>query len=318
MDHHSPPPPKRHGLDRVVIISYMAASSAMLLVNKLIITDFPCPFFTLACQFGASAALARASGWWQGDESLEWSGRRALQFAPAAMAQVGTIYTGIKSLQYVNVESFITARASTPLLISVVEYVWLGHELPRGHSVACLLGMLVGSLFYGYHDVGEARGYLWLAVWYLAFCFDQTYLKKLLTQLGKDCSTIAGVFYTNLLGLVLVVAGGRVECVVSLMQPSPKTLALLCLSCLLGMALATTALESRKLTTPTQFAIIGNVCKLLTIAANWILWEHHCTPNALMGLLLSLLCAFYYRPSPMREGERPEEERARGVSKTCV
>ena len=306
---HSPAAPAAARSDGAVLLAYMAASSTMLLVNKLIITDFPCPFFTLACQFATSAALARASGWWHGDESLAWSGGRAAQFAPAAMAQVATIYTGIKALQYANVESFITARASAPLLISAVESAWMGHQLPCRQSAACLLGMLAGSLLYGYHDIGgDPRGYLWLGVWYLVFCFDQTYLKRVLTRLGKDCSTTGGVYYTNLLGLAAVLVGGRVEAhLVATLPSSPKTLGLLGLSCLLGVALATTALESRKRTTPTQFAIMGNVCKLITIASNWVLWDHHCTPRSLAGLLLSLLCAFYYRPSPPRREMESED-----------
>ena len=220
---HSPAPAAARS-DGAVLLAYMAASSTMLLVNKLIITDFPCPFFTLACQFATSAALARASGWWHGDESLAWSGGRAAQFAPAAMAQVATIYTGIKALQYANVESFITARASAPLLISAVESAWMGHQLPCRQSAACLLGMLAGSLLYGYHDIGgDPRGYLWLGVWYLVFCFDQTYLKRVLTRLGKDCSTTGGVYYTNLLGLAAVLVGGRVEAhLVATLPSSPK------------------------------------------------------------------------------------------------
>lgn len=306
MDHSSTRSSRRRG---AVLLGYMAASSSMLLVNKLIITDFPCPFFTLACQFGASAALARISGWWNQDESLTWSSSRAVQFAPAAIAQVATIYTGIHSLQYVNVETFITARASTPILISAVEYTWMGRQLPSLRSMLCLLGMLVGSLFYGLHDLGgDPRGYLWLALWYVVFCFDQTYLKGVLERLGSTSSTTAGVYYTNLLGLAVVLVGGQVEAVTTL-HPSATTLGLLMVSCLLGVVLATTAMESRRLTTPTQFAIMGNVCKLITIASNWIIWEHHCSVESLMGLFLSLLSASQYAPSPRREDVVEKQER---------
>lgn len=277
------------------VAMYMLASS---LINKMLIADLPCPFFILACQFGSSAVLARVVAWWSSDDTVKLSYSALLLFMPASIAQVATIFTGIKALQYINVETFIIARACTPVMTSLVEYVFMNHELPSWKSIACLNGMVIGALFYGYHEAFHATdtSYAWLNLWLAFFCLDQTYLKHVLSNTGKSYSTVAGVFNTNLIGAALVIMGARFEAT-NCFPSTVLTSLLLCLSCLFGMVLATMALATRKLTTPTQFAIIGNTCKLLTVACNWVVWDRHCTVTSLAGLMLSLLSAYYYKPS---------------------
>ena len=45
-------------------------------------------------------------------------------------------------LQYSNVDTFIVFRASTPLLISVADYLFLGRELPSLRSVRAYIPQL--------------------------------------------------------------------------------------------------------------------------------------------------------------------------------
>ena len=56
MDHGHPA--ASDGSTATSVAMYMLASSLMLLINKMLIADLPCPFFILACQFGSSAVLA--------------------------------------------------------------------------------------------------------------------------------------------------------------------------------------------------------------------------------------------------------------------
>lgn len=52
------------------------------------------------------------------------------KFWVVAFVFLGTIFTNIKCLQYANVETFIVFRSSTPMLIAVLDYFFLGRELP--------------------------------------------------------------------------------------------------------------------------------------------------------------------------------------------
>ena len=56
---------------------------------------------------------------------------KARSFAMVAIAFLAALYTNVKSLQYANIETFIVFRASTPILISVLDFFFLGRELPN-------------------------------------------------------------------------------------------------------------------------------------------------------------------------------------------
>jgi GDP-mannose transporter len=93
---------------------------------------------------------------------------------PVALAFLGAIFTNIKTLQFANVETFIVFRSSTPIFISVADYLFLGRELPTAKSWLSLVGLLVGALGYVMTDQGyHVNGYFWVGVWYFVFCFDQ-------------------------------------------------------------------------------------------------------------------------------------------------
>lgn len=93
---------------------------------------------------------------------------------PVACAFLGAIFTNIKTLQYANVETFIVFRASTPIIVSVCDYLFLGRELPSARSWLSLLGLVIGAFVYVITDSSfHVTGYYWVCVWYCVFCFDQ-------------------------------------------------------------------------------------------------------------------------------------------------
>ena len=69
---------------------------------------------------------------------------------------------------------FCTVQASTPLLISIADYVWLGRELPSTRSWICLVTLLVGAACYAYTDKNfNVDAYFWVVIWFAVFSFDQ-------------------------------------------------------------------------------------------------------------------------------------------------
>lgn len=109
------------------IIGYMLCSSLMLLSNKLAVHYLPAPSFVLWSQL----ALTACGVWIFGAvgvivvDPLEWGKTKA--FSLVALIFLATIYTNIKTLQYSNVETFIVFRASTPLIIAICDWIFLGN-----------------------------------------------------------------------------------------------------------------------------------------------------------------------------------------------
>ena len=102
----------------------------MLIVNKLSVHLLPVPSFVLLMQFFTSWAAVKAVGK-MGlivVDALEWSKFRA--FFLVSIAFQSLVFANMKVLQHSNVETFIIFRASTPLVVSVLDVIFLGRQLP--------------------------------------------------------------------------------------------------------------------------------------------------------------------------------------------
>jgi len=280
----------------------MMCSSLMLISNKLAVHFFPAPGLVLILQLGLTALCVKAAGM-AGlilVDDLEWT--KVKPYSLVAVAFLGTIYTNIRTLQYANVETFIVFRASTPILVSVFDWIFLGRELPGFQSSLCLLGLLLGACGYVLCDKNfEVKGYVWVIVWYSVFCFDQIYLKHAADTV-KMKSNWGKVYYSNLLACVPLVflSLGNQETEVFDSTITLTAVLAVGLSCILGVAMSYFAWLARSLISATYFTVVGNSCKIITIIINRVIWDKHASNTGLGFLLLCLLCAYYYKQAPKR------------------
>ena len=185
-----------HATKTLVIGGYMVCSALMLMVNKLTIHHLPAPGVVLFVQFISSAIFAKTTGTMGICEVDSLTNGKIQRFVPAACAQLATIFSGMKALQYSNVETFIVFRASTPLLLCVIDHACLGRELPSRRSTLCLAGLLFGTILYTITDSAFlVHGYKWIVIWYAAFAFDQAYLKHVIETV--DMTPMGAVYYQN-------------------------------------------------------------------------------------------------------------------------
>jgi solute carrier family 35 protein len=114
----------------------------------------PAPAFILFCQLASSAGVVAAgSAFGVLDcDRLEWG--KVQKFALVVVGFLACIFANIKVLQHANVETFITFRSSTPLVLSVCDYIFLGRSWPNGRAWACLSVLLLGAC--GYVSVDTA------------------------------------------------------------------------------------------------------------------------------------------------------------------
>jgi len=288
---------------------YMACSALMLLVNKMAVHYLPAPGFVVFCQLLASAAGVWAVGkmGYIEVEPLQWNLVKKFWIVPAAF--LATLFANIKILQHSNVETFIVFRASTPLILSVFDSVFLGRQLPSALSWVCLLGLLLGALNYLYFEKGSmsADSIFWVAAWYCAFCFDQLYIKHITNTVKM--TTWGRVFYTNLLPTIplclFMATNGEFESLKTF-HFTPMSHFFLGLSCLCGVAISYFAFLARASISATYFTVVGNTCKVITVILNVIVWDKHATHEGIMSLGVCLVCAYFYEQAPMKN-HRPEK-----------
>ncbi|GAB5361635.1 hypothetical protein AAMO2058_000729500 [Amorphochlora amoebiformis] len=289
-------------------MGYMLCSSLMLIANKLAVHFFAAPGIVLILQLGLTAVCVKAAGMAKliVVDDLEWA--KVKPYTLVAVAFLSTIYTNIRTLQYANVETFIVFRASTPILVSIADWIFLGRELPGVQSALCLLGLLLGACGYVFTDKNfEVKGYLWVIVWYSVFCFDQIYLKHAADTV-KMSSNWGKVYYSNLLACVplLILAVGNQEVDIISEAPSFSAIIAVGLSCVLGVAMSYFAWLARSLISATYFTVVGNTCKIITIIINRVIWDKHASNTGLGFLLLCLVAAYYYKQAPKRKSIQQE------------
>ena len=60
---------------------------------------------------------------------------KAKSYFVVSLAFLLALYTNVKTLQYSNVETFIVFRSSTPILIAVLDYMYLGRQAGKGIAI---------------------------------------------------------------------------------------------------------------------------------------------------------------------------------------
>lgn len=286
------------------IAYYSLCSSCLLIVNKVALYILPAPVFLLSLQlwvatlivYGLHAAKVLKL------EPLSW--RTAVKFLPVVISFLGTLFSNAKVLQYSNVETFITFRSSTPLVLCICDYLFLGRYLPSAQSVLCLVGLLVSSAGYALFDHAfDVRAYAWLGVWYVFFTTYEVVVKRLCDTLEMDNWT--RVVYTNAMaGSILALAVPFVKgehAAVAALPWTAMAASTLLTSCLIGIGVSHSAYVMRSACSATLSALVGILCKVLTVLINICLWEKHASSTELAFLAIGLFAGSQYKQAPLRD-----------------
>jgi len=282
---------------KFAVLGYAACSSLLLVVNKVAVHLLPAPSFVLLAQVTCSWLAVKLCGW--GGlivvDDLEWPKLKSFFLVSAAF--LACIFANIKTLQYCNVETFIVFRASTPVMIGLADWAFLGRELPNLRSTASILVLFVGATAYMLTDAAfRVQGYTWVAAWFFIFSFDQLYIKHAVDTVEVR-SNWGRVFYTNLwASMILLVMTLYLEPqTLSSVEWTPASLSALVISCAIGVSMSYFAFLCRAAVSATSFTVIGNVCKIVTVLINISIWDKHASPVGIAFLMLCLAAGFFYQ-----------------------
>lgn len=286
------------------VILYMLSSSTMLILNKMALANFNSPAGLLIIQLWFSACFVFILGRSGVVEMNELSYKTANKFKLVPLSFLLILYANMKILQHSNVETFIIIRASTTVIMSILDVEFLNRQLPTLKSWVSIVGVLLCTIGYGLaeHTDLTSDSLLWIVIWYSLFCFDQIYIKHVVDTF-KSMNRWDMVFYNNSIPLLLLVP------FYALTENSIKItetgLFFIILSCLCGTALSFCGFWARKEVSATKFTVIGNVCKFLTILLNYLLWDQHASDLGIAFIIIGIVFTFGYSQSPIRDKEKP-------------
>jgi len=291
------------------LLMYVLCSSLLLVINKVTVGLIPMPGFVLFAQMLASVGYVKVMESSLGLKVDKFEKQKVLSFIPVVAGFVGMLFTNMKALQHVPVDTFICARASTTAVIAIVEYMFLGRALPSLRSWVALGGLLLGVYLYVNFDYHfSIAGYMWIGVWYCVAVAEMVVVKHVCTSVKM--STWGRTLYMNGLALVPITAIGLANMEALRFQEvrwDANAIFTLLLSCLAGIGMSYYSFSLRAMISATSFSLVGNICKIITILVNIVIWDKHAGTEGIGALLLCLAASGMYQQAPMRAQSQPLE-----------
>lgn len=303
------------------IVSYSLCSGSLVLVNKLILHFLPFPSLVIVTQLFASIFLIYGGNFVgiMNIDQMKWEFCKPYMIYTVAFST--GVYTNMRCLNASNVETVIVARALSPLVVSFLDAIFLGRELPSNRSLGALGMIVLGAFGYASTDkefINQGlSAYFWPLLYLIIITFEMVYGKQVIRSV--KFKTLSGpVQYTNLLGwppmLLFASMGGEfkkldetfqqygVKSILEYLGKLPgHVTALVILGCLIGTGIGYTGWWCRAKVSATSFTLIGVLNKCLTVFMNVLIWDQHATPFGIASLFLCLIGGSFYQQAPMRK-----------------
>mmetsp|Transcript_43949 Transcript_43949/g.80308 ORF Transcript_43949/g.80308 Transcript_43949/m.80308 type:complete len:338 (-) Transcript_43949:97-1110(-) len=290
------------------VVIYMLFSSCALVANKMVMDYVDASGFVFCLQILATLAFIALANFQEfiHVDPLRWN--TTLAFAPYIASFSISLYSNGKALAASNVETVIVFRACAPLLVSLLDWCFLGRELPSRRSFAALLGMIGGAICYVLADsefaMSGISAYKWVTINLFCVVFEMAYGKGLLQGIEMESPVWGATLYTNLLALLpMFLMGLAANEQQQFRKPSVHRsgfLEWLIVSCILGIGISWSGWYCRNMVSATVYTILGVLCKLLSVAINMMLGKKHATLNGLLALLLTVISSALYQQAPLR------------------
>lgn len=298
------------------ILAYSVSASTMLIANKLAVnvTGLPAGVTGLQLLVSASIVLGMEAAGHKVLGPIEK--RKFISFFLFTCVFALGLFANMKALQHTNIGAVIGAGSALPLLVNVIEIVFMGKSLPSMRSSLSLLGVVSAAFLYIHLDSGiridGGYGIFWLFTWWVTLAISNTYGKYLTESISM--TQWERVFYTNALALAPI----TVLFFVSSEWKQEKVLtrysiAVTALSCFIGFVISYSGWKCRSLVTATTFSLVSCINKMITIVISMLTWPDEFSFSKTAALVACVGCGVMYR-EPVKsidgKNERTTEQHA--------
>mmetsp|Transcript_4773 Transcript_4773/g.8196 ORF Transcript_4773/g.8196 Transcript_4773/m.8196 type:complete len:370 (-) Transcript_4773:105-1214(-) len=292
----------------LAIGSYVFCSSVALVANKVVMTYLHAPGLVFCLQLAVTVAFIRIGGCAGLIEVDSLSYHNLKIFAPYMCSFTISLYSNGRALSAANIETVIVFRACSPLFVSILDWVFLGRELPGTRSALSLLGVVAGAVGYvladGQFAMNGFAAYTWVMLNLTGIVFEMTYGKYLISGVTFKSPVWGATLYTNTLAILpmftlAAAAGERKKLDDAILSNSG--VAWLVLSCIVGVGISWSGWNCRQKVSATVYTLLGVACKFISVTLNIMIWDKHATRTGLAALSICLVSSSLYRQAPLRE-----------------
>ena len=144
-----------NGLRGFHVIAYSAFSSLLLLANAVFLRALDAPSLLLFFQCSSSVVFVKCLMISRSTKEVHWLSDDGLRtFSVGVVSFIFTLFTNLKIIQYVRVQTFVCLRLTAPLVLSFLEYFFAKQELPSPRSLASMVGVASSYFIYAWYNYG--------------------------------------------------------------------------------------------------------------------------------------------------------------------
>ena len=291
-----------------VFVAYCIVSSTMLLFNKACMAVLPAPCTVTLLQVTVTTVLIGAA-WCCSLVEIQTVDRAILSHYVmyALIFALGINFT-MRSLAITNVETVLLFRSCSPVLVSVIDTVCLGREMPSRRSFLTMLCIVLGATWFAASELQTDTSTLDVP----GVCVNTINLLLTATLMtwGKhvtdscDVNLTTSVFICNLTSVLPILALAVLEKEHLIIREhrwlSAYAVSVLGTACVMGTALSYLGWKMRALMSAASFTVVGVLNKVLTVLVNIQMWDDHAMWSSNIGLLVSLVGGSFYQQARRR------------------
>jgi GDP-mannose transporter len=297
-----------------LLILYFVSSSSLLVLNKVAIKAIPNASLLLFTQLSSTVVIVAAPALGgKARVNFKPEGKVVRAYSTVAVVFLATIYSNFQVIHSIGINPFIVLRCSTPLMVSILDWAFMGRTLPDWKSALALSGILTSGSMYARlkiadpdfvaNGTGDANsGLWWSAIWLVSFLLDMVYIKYVVE--AYPCSGSERTLYQNFLALPILVillnVGAEKHSVLEAANAPQSAWLAVVLTCFAGAALSFTGMSLRTELSATLFTVLGIVCKMASTLLNEIFVEPERDLGRIACIAAVIISSSFYKQAPLK------------------
>ena len=282
-------------------------------MNKIAVNDIQLPNLILVTQFATASFLLVLAHMFGMIKLENINTRTCIGFLPFVACFFALLCSGMWVMKVAPLETFIAFKSTTPIVLSLLDYLFMGRMFPSAKSIIAMVGITIGAIWYVSGDILSGEGaYLYCAIFVFVACIEGGIAKDTINR--YQMNSWSRTFLVNTLsipvGIILSLFTGEFENMRKGKDANGNVLdyknrgliALVC-SCFFGVGMGVFTMLIRDALSATSCAVVATCNKFLAEVVNFFIWNNHASLEGAWAACLIMASGIFYEQAPLRPGE---------------
>lgn len=236
-----------------------------------------------------------------------------LGFVPYSLSFFGLLSAGMYVMKESPLETFIAFKSTTPIVISFVDYMFLGRKFPNTKSILSMCGITAGAVWYVRGDILSGESAYVLCFLFIVFATAEGAIAKD-TINRYQLNNWSRTFLMNLIsipiGIMLAAFTGELgnfsrneDSAGNKLVWTNRAMIKLTCSCVFGVGMGVFTMLIRDVLSAASVSVVATCNKFFAEIVNYFIWQNHASLDGAWAVCFIMACGAFYEQAPLRLGE---------------